>query len=141
MRAQRWPLSVGARFLDADRLEVLHEVDVFDKFRLGLGPSASVVLDSGERRCSVCLRDEYGLIHQLAICPGSDQARCVYLLRIDAESRRALVNALPGDWPCFALSPHQGLRNMDAAVKFVAEIARVWEKNKMDSVVLLPYGW
>ena len=119
---QHFPISVGARLLDAGHLHLLRAAADFDLLRIGALRISLAVPGSNARRCILCGSQDQILPHLLAACTSTEDARVVFLATVDASLAVALRAAPQGDWPAVVLSPSQGQTCLVAAVEYCAKL-------------------
>jgi hypothetical protein len=125
IRAQREPVSSGARLLEAGLLGSLYEAAECDRLRLGMGTLSIAVPGGRARRCALCAADDYGLAHLLARCVTCHKDREAYLSKVDAEWSQMLRHTLEGDWPACVMSPSQSLQRLTQSVRFCAAVYKL----------------
>jgi len=121
LMSQQFPCSAGGRLLEAGALDKLHDADLWEAFRFGLGASSEI----RKSPCILCGSGQAGHAHILATCPVTHEARLLFLSIVDSGFAARLGTAPQGDWPSALLSPHLDLYRLKAAVTYCAQIMSV----------------
>eukprot|EP00973_Karenia_brevis_P086212 11957214-Karenia_brevis.AAC.1 len=92
------PTSVASRFLELDELDILADVDEWERLRLG---HILVTSDcnNGKKLCTLCYKPCHGVEHLLTECECIAGARSDFLNRVDHNWKQQLTGTLPAHWP------------------------------------------
>ena len=122
---QHFPLSVGARLLDAGCLQLLFAAAAFDELRISAFPLSLPIPCGGGRRCIACGSVDYGLAHLLAVCSAGHAARGAMLRALHREVADSLRIAPAGDWPPSLLTPHLPSEQLPIVVVFAQALVEI----------------
>jgi hypothetical protein len=124
MPMQQYPMSVGARLLEAGHMDLLWAAEDYDLLRLGCVAFSRRDSDTRTRCCALCHQPGVSMPHILAECAALAQLRESFLARVDPDWSIKLRFALWGDWPATVLNPHVSLSRLIESVKYVASVVQ-----------------
>ena len=117
---QEFPMSVGARLMEADELQLLWAATDFDLLRIGLISVAQPHPTKRSRQiCRLCKHESsHGLIHLCAEFRAVSHYREDYLSCLPSDLSSQMWLTLQADWLAVVFNPHQDLKALVASVKF-----------------------
>jgi len=122
---QQFPCSAAKRLLDAGHLDILHDVDLWERFRQGLIPEFAKAATSADGACAYCgSAAGGGPGHILGSCPCFAAERAFFVLGLADSHRSGLDSAPDGDWCVVIFKAHADLAILRKSVCYCAQLVR-----------------